>query len=477
MKGNENALHSLYKEKWGISEMARTKYKNLVLIGNGFDRWQDLPTSYEDFRKYYIANVERVMCNLGFEKYDVIDAENKKKTFSAVELIYGDPFNPAKLPDEFFWNFETSLDKLDDQQLNVFFGRSNDGITKMRQLVVEAQKILRTVFCNWISEIEIPQTEPGIKFPEDCFFINFNYTDTLERRFGIAAKDIYYIHGKADRPESIVVGHSSHPEMAFSELVEHNIMQAMPDGSPRFAGLYAVEDALYQTDKHVEDNINLLCRELFRRGIHIEDFEKIYVLGHSFGEPDYEYFNYLDKVTRCGCDYDSLSATERLDMELLALLMCPNENIAEAVLIKWIQLNMEYASHHRERVFPELPSLYPELDAMDEKNGIRYCEEEAARAVKQRFLFEQADRTHKLLEELAKAMGLDRVPEGCHSVLGFADYIDMGHEQRRKNAVWHISYFSPSDKKRIEGVMKRLGQKRFKLYQGIEATLREVKKG
>ncbi len=451
--------------------MSNVKYKNLVLIGNGFDRWQDLPTSYDDFRKYYIANVNQIMCDLGFTKYEVTDAENKKKLFSAVELIYGDPFHPDKLSDEFFWNFETSLDKLDDQQLNRFFGRSRDGVDKMSQLVAEAQKILRTVFSKWISEIKIPQMTQKIKFPKDSFFINFNYTDTLEKRFGIAAKDIYYIHGKADRPESIIVGHSSHPEMAFRELVEHHILKAMPDGSPRFAGLYAVEDALYQTDKHVEDNIDFLCKELFRRGIHIEDFETIYVLGHSFGEPDFGYFNFLDKVTRCGCDYDSLSAAERLDRELLALLMCPDEHISEAVLLKMIQLNVEYASHHRERVFPQLSSLYPELDAIDEKNGIRYCEAEAARAVKQRFLFEQADRTHKLLEDMAKTMGLSRVPEGCHSVLGFADYVDMGHEQRRKNAVWHISYFSPADKKRIEGVMKRLGQKRYKLYQGIEAVL------
>lgn len=29
------------------------KYKNLIIVGNGFDRWQNLPTSYENFRLYY----------------------------------------------------------------------------------------------------------------------------------------------------------------------------------------------------------------------------------------------------------------------------------------------------------------------------------------------------------------------------------------------------------------------------------------
>ena len=32
--------------------MARTRYRKLMLIGNGFDRWQGLPTSYDAFRNY-----------------------------------------------------------------------------------------------------------------------------------------------------------------------------------------------------------------------------------------------------------------------------------------------------------------------------------------------------------------------------------------------------------------------------------------
>ena len=51
--------------------MFRSKYKNLVIIGNGFDRWQDLPTSYEQFRLYYAANVDRVMAELGMQKHTV----------------------------------------------------------------------------------------------------------------------------------------------------------------------------------------------------------------------------------------------------------------------------------------------------------------------------------------------------------------------------------------------------------------------
>lgn len=107
-----------------------------------------------------------------------------------------------------------------------------------------------------------------------------------------------------------------------------------------------------------------MCRAFVDAGICIEEIENIYVLGHSFGDPDVEYFDYIDKVTRCGCNYDSLSAAERLDLGKLARLT-------------------------------------------------------------------------------------------------------LSHE----NAQWHISYFTPEDKKRIEKVMKHIGLKRYHLHEGIDQCL------
>ena len=38
---------------------------------------------------------------------------------------------------------------------------------------------------------------------------------------------------------------------------------------------------------HIYDNIDRLCAAMLKAGAHIEDFENIYVLGHSFADaPD-----------------------------------------------------------------------------------------------------------------------------------------------------------------------------------------------
>lgn len=40
--------------------MSRSNYRNLIIIGNGFDCWQGIPTSYEKFRVYYKEHIAEV---------------------------------------------------------------------------------------------------------------------------------------------------------------------------------------------------------------------------------------------------------------------------------------------------------------------------------------------------------------------------------------------------------------------------------
>lgn len=459
--------------------MYRSKYRNLVIIGNGFDRWNDLPTSYDNFKKYYAEHIDKTMDALGIDKEIITAPDGTEKIITPVELVYGDPFAPDKLPSEFFWNFETSLDQLDDQQLNLYYGRSKEGIHSLKETVKQAQTILRRLFSSWVLELNITAEDSGRYFKNDCFFVNFNYTDTLEKRFGVNEEDVYYIHGDARHPESIVFGHATHPETAFRELIEqHFIRPLFPEaGLPRLEGLYTIEEALYQTDKHVADHIDLMCRAFVDAGIYIEEIENIYVLGHSFGDPDVEYFDYIDKVTRCGCNYDSLSAAEMLDIGKLARLTMSHENDAENLLLDEIQRNIRYATHHRERKLGKADISFPVHEGIEKlifDNDRAYDAKTAdddKRSVQQRFLFEQAGRTQELLKEMATEYGLPEVPEGCHSVLGLCEYLDGGHTPRKKNAQWHISYFTPEDKKRIEKAMKHIGLKRYHLYEGIDQCL------
>ena len=165
--------------------MARSKYKNLIIVGNGFDCWQSLPTSYEKFRVYYNEHIEETARALGYERYTIIDQSGMEKKVTAVELIYGNPLMADQLENEFFWNLEARMDKLDDQNINLFFVRSAEGRKKLSKVVDEAIMLLRKLFCDWVATFNIEEADSGFQFLQDSFVINFNYSDTLEKRFGV----------------------------------------------------------------------------------------------------------------------------------------------------------------------------------------------------------------------------------------------------------------------------------------------------
>ena len=453
-----------------------SKYKKIFLIGNGFDRWQGLPTSYDQFKEYYRKNIHAVA-----KKLHIKTRVNGAGTLiTPVEMIFGDIFRPQALPEEFFWNFESSIALLDDQYIINYFKKSKRGLYKLQKTVRKAQQILQKLFCDWIKSIEIVPGDSGYKFDDSCYFINFNYTDTLVKRFGIDKNSDYHIHGEADDPDSIIFGHSTHPETAFQELMEQKFVRTL-DGkkSRRLQGLYLIENALYETDKHVQDNIDELCEFMTLAGVHIEEITDIYVLGHSFSEPDYEYFEFLVKATQMNCDFNELSAFWKV--QNLGL-----ERLNEDDLLESIQLNIAYASQHRKRVlkkedlsFPKAEMieklLFGQTDVCTDINGrIRKKDAlnaKAEAAVHKRFLIEQALRTKEVMEELCMLKGIRELPSDCFSILNAAAYMDGGHRPRNGNAKWHISYFSDEDKKRIENVMQRTGCDNYELHHGIDECI------
>ncbi|MBQ9042807.1 MAG: hypothetical protein IJ111_08325 [Eggerthellaceae bacterium] len=437
--------------------MGRGKYRNLFIIGNGFDRWLGLPTSYGEFLKYYRENHIRIAGGLNCP----VHTDERGQKITAVELVYGDAFNPSCLPDDFFWAFEDSMRKIDDQVLNAYFGKTHDGLYEMQETVYQAVDILDECFRQWLASVDVGDANPGFAFGDGCYFINFNYTDTLQRRFGI--DNVYHIHGSVADGEPLVFGHASHPEMAFPELIEQKIVHHVNGGkSSRLIGSYFVENALYETDKHVMDNVDDLCEFMTLDGLHIEDVENIYVLGWSMAKVDFGYAEFFAEATKAECDFDALSAIGQLRK------VSAEESLDEERLMDLIRLNIMYASKHRERELEKPELLFPQGTVLDPE----YPAEDAERAVRMRFLLEQSGRTKEVMQDLATIMsGSDEQADACDSMLSLAARLDGGHDARVKNASWHISYHSEADKAHFENVMAKLGVADYSLHGSIEECI------
>ena len=93
---------------------------------------------------------------------------------------------------------------------------------------------------------------------------------------------------EASDAESIIFGHSSQPQEPEGFLYKLG---------GRFRGLFLVESVLYKTDKHVKDNITSLGIELSLSGVFADNIKDIYILRHSLGKVDMEYFAFLKDAT------------------------------------------------------------------------------------------------------------------------------------------------------------------------------------
>ena len=121
----------------------------LVVIGNGFDLAHGLHTKYSDFMKY--------LCS--YEKKPEIIHDGFIRLMIAQDLAFA--------------------------------------------------KDISHFFSEWILHINtsVHPILPSNILNKNCLFLNFNYTDTLEKVYNIPASNILYIHANALRGNNLILGH------------------------------------------------------------------------------------------------------------------------------------------------------------------------------------------------------------------------------------------------------------------------------
>lgn len=420
-----------------------SKKDTLVIIGNGFDIWQNLNTSYAQFQEYYLKHRDEILKKLHIKKKIVKRKDGSLFEISDVELIYGNPFHPADLEADFWYTFEASLGRLDAHRLNFFFGKEKKGLKMMAKSVVNANRILKEAFSSWISTISPDNTDSGFRFGDNCYFINFNYTDTLEKRFAVPETDITHIHGEAYDAKSIIIGHATHPQEPEEALYRFG---------GRFRGLFLIDYILYQTDKHVRDNITMLCMELAVAGVNAAEIRDIYVLGHSLGDADLEYFSFLKKAT----------SGEMSD-----------ENAAADAVPKEERDPLEEL-HHRIQYIIKTYGNDPTITDPVTK--------EEKDAVRRKFLREQQERDEAITAEFGEMLlgtrknrrnkaGLIRKKSEKRKE---GEVTDSASQGRIRDARWHISYYSDADQERAEHLMKSMGCTDYELFGSIDEAVGRI---
>ena len=272
-------------------------YKNLYIIGNGFDLHHGVRCDFDDFMKWLKKNAKSLFTDLT-QVYD--DAENNnwwrdfENSLAQLNINYyankkGNLYDPEYIKDG---SIEAKTEYA-SQRVIEEFGKIKDS--------------LRNDFQNWLSmAYENCFKNKKIQFPnEDSIFLTFNYTKTLEDIYEIDAKRIYHIHGVIDDKDSMEFGHglgveeldnmlkSQEPridEVWNKKLNRMIILQIVTPKHKELAAFSTIE-SIVSLKKDVEK-----CIEKNKRFFNeILDVERIYVYGFSFSSID---MPYLEKIIR-----------------------------------------------------------------------------------------------------------------------------------------------------------------------------------
>ena len=272
-------------------------YKNLYIIGNGFDLHHGIPCGFEDFMKWVKENDETLFTDLT-QVYN--DAEDNKwwKDFEN---------SLARLNISYYANKKGNL--YDPEYIKE--GSIEEKTEYASQKVIEdfhkIKESLRNDFQKWLSEAYGNyQKDKKIQFPnKDSIFLTFNYTKTLEDIYEIDAKRVYHIHGVIDDKDSMVVGHGlgedelndmlKSQELRIGEVWNKklNRMTRLQIVTPKHKELAALSslESIVSLKKDVEGCIEK-NQQFFNE---ILDVERIYVYGFSFSSID---MPYLEKIIR-----------------------------------------------------------------------------------------------------------------------------------------------------------------------------------
>ncbi len=164
----------------------------LVIVGNGFDRFHNLPTCYKDYRDFLLSNHKQLVTD--FENFPFLENDGPER--------WSDVEKSLTLAYE-----ECLEDALDSYPLDLTADNPgwNDPTIWIEAQTDFIKDFTGELFFRWLLSIDVMQAENEVVFPSDAVFVTYNYTTVLEDVYGVPRSRIYHIHGSVDDVERTVL--------------------------------------------------------------------------------------------------------------------------------------------------------------------------------------------------------------------------------------------------------------------------------
>lgn len=246
----------------------------VVLLGNGFDVNHGIPSSYAHF-KTWLGNNDKELFDF-LERYIDVAGDwwnDFERSLSEIDvpkliretpLVEKSPIDP-RIPPSFSHPASWRLDSV--------------------------RRAISQKFTEWVKTMDSVEIKKKIELPEACLYISFNYTDTLERVYGIEESRIAYIHGKASRGDELIYGHGKNQFVLENDVMKKYHLYRSDDFFT--AGTYGnSESELTSHISYWQKYIQIGCYyDVLRPAV--SGASNVCVYGLSFSEVDYPYLQWI----------------------------------------------------------------------------------------------------------------------------------------------------------------------------------------
>ena len=251
----------------------------LIIVGNGFDVNHGIPSSYAHF-KTWLSNTDKKLYDF-LERYIDVAGDwwnDFERSLSEIDvpkliretpLVEKSPVDP-RIPPSFSHPASWRLDSV--------------------------RRAISQKFTEWVKTMDSVEIKKKIELPEACLYISFNYTDTLERVYGIEESRNVYIHGKASRGDELIYGHGKNQFVLENDVMEKYHLHRSDDFFT--AGTYGnSESELTSHISYWQKPIQIgLYYDVLRPAV--LGTNKVCVYGLSFSEVDYPYLQWIAERNR-----------------------------------------------------------------------------------------------------------------------------------------------------------------------------------
>lgn len=258
--------------------------KILYLIGNGFDIHHGINSSYSDYREWlkgYDFYLYDKLCRLYDSAEDDDDWWNSFEqhlsaiSFDYINRVYQD-YGPIYGSEDF--------SDTDNHEASIQLKLDLD-IDNLIEAIGQSLKI-------WIKSLNKPNCgKLGIEDKDECYFLTFNYTKTLEDVYNISRTQICHIHGSING-DDLIWGHgkttndiyeslNGKPKLLPKDLTDEQYEDWLDANTDDQTMESIIETSANQLSK-MKKNVSGIIRQNHRLFESLKNVRKIYILGLAF---------------------------------------------------------------------------------------------------------------------------------------------------------------------------------------------------